>query len=357
MAVPKTAFTLDGLALKVAEKLSVADYLSSGEPVLPTSSKFDMYKVCELVTRGMNMFIDRAPDEGWQWMERSASVLLDPDGTGSDNIDSDPARYTLPVDFGGEASGRIHYTAGSAHSTHIEWCDEQRIRARRSVWVTTGYPLLAAIRPYQPTTNTASSLRRWEMIVDPQPSAADTLEFPYIMNFDGCLLHGGVADSASATTVVDATFSESHASDDYFNDWYIEVIGGTGRGSYALVTDYTGSTGTFTVADWLDMQGNAGGTDPSTDSVFIVKPAHPYYHPAGVTFDGVVEAACLAACELYGHDEVLDDHFANMFYKVKVPEAFNKNKRMRPRRLGKMTNGQRLRGGRTWTNVTTNNDI
>ena len=358
MAVPSTAFTMDGIALKVAEKLGVASY--AGEtvvPALPYDDPFTLYKVCEYVTRGINLFVDSAPKEGWHWTRRDETVTFDPDGTGDDNIASDASRYLLSADFSGEVAGQIHYVASSNHSTKIEWCDEQRIRELRAGTISTAYPYLAAIKPYQPTSNTASSLRKWEMLVWPAPSSDLSVSFPFLYNFDGCKMYGGVAESASATTVVDSAFSYGFASDDYFNGWYAEIVYGTGKGSYAVITDYTGSTGTFIVADWLDLAGNAGGTDPAEDSGFIIKPAHPYYHPAGVTFDSTIESACLAACEIYGSDQIDDTHHTNVFYQRKIPEAHLKNRRMRPKRLGRMTNGPRTTYGRSWSDVTTGYDI
>lgn len=80
----------------------------------------------------------------------------------------------------------------------------------------------------------------------------------------------GTADSASATTLVDATLSTTYDADDDLNTWYIYISGGTGQGSFAQITDYTTSTGTITVADWLDQYGNAGGTDPDANSTYVI---------------------------------------------------------------------------------------
>ena len=215
MAVPSTAYTMDGLALKVAEKLAVANASTETSiPLLPYDDPFSLYKCCEMVTRGVNLFIDSAPKEGWHWMRREETVTLDPDGTGADNIGSDASRYLLSADFGGETCGKIHYGASSNHATRIEWCDEQRIREMRARTVHSSHPYLAAIKPYQPTSNTASSLRKWELLVCPKPTAAHTLVFPFIYNFDGCKLQGGTADSATDTTLVDSDMATRFASDD-----------------------------------------------------------------------------------------------------------------------------------------------
>lgn len=356
MAVPSTALTFDDLLIKVAEKLGVAEYRSDGTTILPVSDPFSLGKCREMVQRGIGMLIDAAPDEGWHFTKRSYELTFDTDGTGDDNIDSDPARYMLPTEFGGELTGSIRYKAESNHSTRIEWTSARVIKDIRQDYVESGYPTLAAVLPYQPTS-TAGTGRRWELIVDPQPSAAETVEFDYILHFDGVLLFGGTADSASATTIVDATFATTHPADDFFNNWYVEIVDGTGRGSYAVVTDYTGSSGTFTVADWLAPDGSAGGTDPGASSLFVVKPAHPYYHPIGFSFDNIVEVACLAATEIFGREEMTDDHFSSLFYNRKLKEAYGINRRQVPRKVGTMTRGRGAGPSRNWTNVTTDHDV
>jgi len=275
----------------------------------------------------------------------------------TDVIDADPARYMLPTDFGGEYLGKIVYAAETNHSTRIEWTDESVIRQRRATSVQGGYPILAAIRPYQPTSSVIASGRRWEIIFDPEPTAADVVEFSYLLCFDGAQMYGGTADSASTTGVVDATLITWFPKNDDLNGWYCEIVDGTGRGSYAQVTDYTGTTGAITVADWLAPGGDAGGTDPGTSSVFILVPVKPYYHPAGFTYDGIIEAACLAACEIYGGDQMNDNHYTELFYKVKLPEAIRKNARMVPRKLGKMTDGPRQVVERSWKDITTDHDV
>lgn len=354
--VPQTALTFDKLVQKVAERMGVAEYRADGTAIVPVSDPYNLSKCCEAVQQGIGMLIDASPSEGWHFMRRSVEILFYPDGDGSDNIDSDAARYMLPVDFGGELKGDIRYQADSNHGTRIDWVDARTIKDLRQDYVCTGYPTLAAVLPYQPTS-TSGTGRRWELIVDPQPSAADTIEFDYVLHFDGVLLYGGTADSATSTTIVDATFASTHPADDCFNNWYVEIVNGTGRGSYAQVTDYTGGTGTFTVADWLAPDGTAGGTDPDADSLFVVKPAHPYYHPIGFAYDSVLEVACFAATEIFGRAEMTDDHFTSMFYNRKVAEAHNINRRQIPRRVGCMTRGCGNRPVRNWSNVSTDHDV
>jgi len=293
-----------------------------------------------------------------------AAITTAPDSTSryricrsTDVIDADPARYMLPTDFGGEVLGKIAYAAETNHSSLIQWTDESVIRLRRSTTVSSGYPIYAAIRPYQPTSSVIASGRRWEIIFDPAPTAADIVEFPYLLHFDGARLYGGTADSVGTNTIIDATLTTWFPKDDELNGWYCEILNGTGQGSYAAVSDYTGASGTVAVADWLTPAGAAGGTDPSAASEFVLMPIRPYYHPAGFTFDGVIEAACLAACEVYGGDQMQDTHYSELFFKRKLPEAVLKNGRMAPRRLGKMTDGPRTVTERTFKDVVTDHDV
>ena len=272
-------------------------------------------------------------------------------------IDGDPSRYLLPADFGGEVSGKIIYGANTRHSTMINWVDEAMIRARRATVVVRGYPLYAAIRAYQPTTPTYATDRRWELLVNPQPTLLKTIEFPYIMHFDDARILGGVAESGSATTVTAAVFATNYPSDDVFNGYVVEVINGTGRGSYATVTDYDGTTGEFVVAAWLKSDGTLTGTSPGADSEFAVKPIHPYYQPAGFAYDGTVEAACLAACEIYGGDRTFDTHATDLFFKVKLPQAQAVNRRQHPHTVGRMTEGPREMQERIWDRVTTQHNV
>lgn len=80
----------------------------------------------------------------------------------------------------------------------------------------------------------------------------------------------GSADSGSSTNLVDATLTGVYPVDNYVTDWTCFITGGTGSGSYAVVTAYTASTGTVTVADWLDADGNPGGTDPDGTSTYAL---------------------------------------------------------------------------------------
>jgi len=270
-----------------------------------------------------------------------------------ETVAGDIARYPLPEYFGGEADGKIDYAANTAHATPIQWCDESFIRANRAVTVRTGYPQYAAIRPLEPAIAaiaSGSAKRRFELILDPQPSAADVLEFPYLASFDNLNLESGTADSGGDDTLVDGSRSEG---DGYFNGWKIEIMSGTGKGSYALVTDYTGATGAFTVADWLTVAGAVDGTNPDANSAYIVQPVNNFL-PCGFRFDEAILAACYA--KLAMEDEDTDPQMIPAYLKKALPKAYEADARLAPRKLGSM-NQRSYRYERTWLNRTTDNDI
>lgn len=68
------------------------------------------------------------------------------------------------------------------------------------------------------------------------------------------------AQSGTGTTIVlDAAAS---AVDDYYNGKYVRIVAGVGAGQTRLITDYTGTSKTCTVATW--------DTNPDSTSVFLV---------------------------------------------------------------------------------------
>jgi len=273
-----------------------------------------------------------------------------------ETVGGDIARYPLAENFGGEVNGEIHYIADTSHSAVIEWRDEAYIRARRAVTVNTGYPRYAAIRPVEYTSGGTGPKRRWELIVDPQPVAADTLEFPYTLFFDKLRMVAGISSGGSATTLIDSSFAKYYP-DDYFNGWKIYIISGTGKNSQALVTDFAGDTFTITVANWLGVDDSSdSGEDPtdSTDSVYYLEPPGNL-HPAGLKFDEAIKSACLAQAELDVEDIVAG--FVNKYMKKDLPAAYAADIRSAPRKLGSMDHRKRYIRERTWLDVTTEHDL
>jgi len=279
--------------------------------------------------------------------------------TSVETVGGDIARYPLAEDFGGEYSGKIDYAADTAHGTFIEWCDESEIRARRSVNVISGYPRRAAIRPLEPAISdleNGSVKRRFELFLDPEPSAGDTLQFPYNLTFDKLDLETGKATTTTgADNLTDSARTEG---DDYFNDWKIEIISGTGRGSWALVDDYGSGKFDIVADDWLKANGDSGGTHPAANSIYVVAPVNNT-HPAGLRFDESILAACMARLEM--DSDELQEGLEQRYMQKAIPLAHRIDARSAPRTLGSMNVSDdygRGRYERPWPRpVTTQHDI
>lgn len=259
--------------------------------------------------------------------------------SGTTVISSDPARFLMPQDFSGVPAGPVAYAKNTAHNTRIEIVHDGSIRRDRSCCVQTSYPSRIAFLPY--------GVRRYELLVDPSPVAADIIEIPYLAHFDSLLAEGGIATAGAATTLTDtALTTRGYFPDDYFNGWVITVLGGTGKGQTATITDWDLSDSKFTFTAL------SGGSTPDATTVYIVQPASPY-HPAGAAFDTAVLGACLAQAVL---DTGKDDTSGRVaeFFKVLLPAARETDREIagRSRRLGKMSDGPRDYRERTWNTVT-----
>jgi len=408
MSEPTGVLGFRDLLLRVAEKAGMAYYGSDGQgkAIVPIDS-FNLDKCKRIVNDGFRLFDSSPPARGWHWKERIASIALaaSESGTATDgsattlidttnrdedddyfndwiltitagtgvgetatitDFDSGTSTLTftalsggstpdttsiyqlekvnlMPEDFDGQVSGAVTYAASSNHATDISIVDESTIRKFRADFVSTGYVTKVAFAPYQPTAGALSSSRRWEMIVDPAPVVADTLKVPYTSRFNAMDCETGTADSGGATTLVDGDRAEA---DDYFNTWVLTVIAGTGLGQTATITDYTGSSGTFTFTAL------SGGSSPDSTTVYYVEPASNL-HPAGFRFDNHVLAACYAEAEK--QVEEINEGAVELFYKIYLAQAQQIDSLSRPRRL--LGRRQRVRRGRTWLNVTTDNDM
>ncbi len=249
-------------------------------------------------------------------------------------VAGDKARYWLDQDFG-RVAGEITWAKGSSRGHGLTWAHEAEIRARREVTVNTGYPQLAAVRRYR-------NQRRWELIVDPSPVATDTILFPYELGFDELRMEGGIGNAGDGTSITDVDLADLYPVS-YFVGWKITLIDGTGRFSYATVTEYT-TAGKFTVADWLSRDGTAGGKDPGATTAYYVEPAYNK-HPAGLLFDDAILSACKAQVEMQYED--IQGGYVQKFYGKDLPDAQTADTRTAPRKLGKMTRG----GTRGYTRI------
>lgn len=258
--------------------------------------------------------------------------------TSVETVGGDPTRYPLSQDFMGNVTGKITYAADSNRGHIIDWEGEGGIREEREVSTSTGYPTRAQVRPY--------GYRRWELVVNRIPSAADVVQFPYEKGFDELQLIGGDASGGSAVTLVDDDLANLYP-DDYFIGWTVYVTSGTGKNARAVVTDYTGADGTFTVADWLAPNGIASLANPADGSAYYAEP-NDNRHPAGPQFDEAIKSACLAQTEMEFED--IQAGYMDKFIKKDLPDAIGLDRRSAPRKLGPLKKRAYPRR-ETWSNV------
>ncbi|NIT61568.1 MAG: hypothetical protein GWN67_20510, partial [Phycisphaerae bacterium] len=251
--------------------------------------------------------------------------------TNLQTVNGEKTRYPLSQDFMGDFSGKITYAADSNRGHIINWCHPNLVRTKWESVVSDSHPTHAAVRPWRN--------RRWELIVDPSPTSGDTVEFPYRVGFDKLQIEAGIATAADSTSITIGGLANFYP-DDYFNNWVGHIMAGTGRSSYATITDYTGSTGKFTVADWLKSTGAAGGIDPVANSSAYFEP-NSNKHPAGMQFDEVVVSACLAKAETLFEGLQLDYSPMEKYLQKDLPAAYRVDARSAPKRLGKMLSGSR----------------
>lgn len=385
MAEPTSALTFEDVLTEMAELVGIADYDdSTGEAIHP-NDKYDIDKLKRAANNGIRQFISAAPQLGWNWMKRmmsislkistgstatggSATTLVDSalasdyaddyynglileilGGTGAGETalvtDYEGAtgtftftalsggstpddtteffighRYALDQSFGGQADGDITYLRSSGIGT-IEWAPETELRRWRELTSHGGTPRQAATRPY--------GNRRHELIVYPDPSAEDVIQFPYTYFFDKLDILTGVATSAGDTTTI--TDTSRNEPNDYFNaDWLVEITSGTGKGSYGVVTDFVKSTGVITVTAWLDIDGTSTGTSPGSGDGYRLLPISNL-QPAGFAFDSVIRLACMAAAEAEMED--VQSIWENK-YKDALANAFKIDSRLAPRTVG-----------------------
>ncbi len=74
-AEPSNARTMSDLMLRVAEKLGIAEYRSTGQLHIPIDQyNFNLCK--RYINNGISMFMADSPPKGWRWMRRFMSVTF-----------------------------------------------------------------------------------------------------------------------------------------------------------------------------------------------------------------------------------------------------------------------------------------
>jgi len=173
-------------------------------------------------------------------------------------------------------------------------------------------------------------------VVHPSPTAVNTIKIPYRVGFDGLVALSGLASGGSGTTLVDSTFANVYP-DDYFNGWFINTLDSTGKNGYAVVTDFTGTTCTFTVTDWLSNsdKSTAAAADPGDATSYFVTDG--LKHPAGARFDKVIRSAIMVeTSQEFGQ---LSFDAVGEYMQKDLPEAHAADARTKPRTSGKMRSG------------------
>lgn len=312
MSEPTGAYSISDLVKAVAEEAGIADYDNEGVPIVPVTSPMDLNTCVNIVNRAIKMFISDAPRTGWNWQHRTMSIVLK-----TDAVSGDDGRYELSGYFGNQA-GPINYAKDSNNGATIEWTSPAHIVDLRDNSNDTGYPRWAAIR--------ASGRRTYELLVYPYPASTDTIQFPYDIAFDKMELEAGTTDSGSATTLVDSHLTKY--ADDYFNDWTLTIVNGTGKGETATVTDFAQSTGTLTFSAL------SGGSTPDSTSEYKLEPT-TNYHPAGPMFDDAILAACLCRTEITVEQTMNQGH-SEYYHSKALRSAYQLNARLGARKLGNL---------------------
>lgn len=393
---PTSALVFEDVLTEMAELVGIANYDSSTGISIHPNDKGDIDKLKRAANNGMRRFISDAPPGGWNWTKRimminlrisssgtadsgSATTLVDDEladtyaddyyngfilevdggtGIGENALVTDYTgnsgtftfaalsggstpdttttyrignRYALDQTFGGQVDGDITYLRSSGVGP-IEWVNELSLRElRQFAGSSGGNPFYAATRPY--------GTRRHEIIFYPDPTAAKVVTFPYTYFFDKLNILTGVVDSVTGSApalIVDADRNEPN---DYFNtDWLVEVTSGTGKNSYGVVTGFVKSSGTITVAGWLDIDGTSVGTDPVANDTYRLLPVSNL-QPAGFAFDDIVRLVMKAACEAEFED--ISGDWENKYNRA-LTNAYRIDARLAPRTVGNFGGEQRF---------------
>ncbi len=268
--------------------------------------------------------------------------------TDVETVAGNKSRYFLPDDFS-EIAGDISYLQNSGIG-RIDWTSKITIRRMQETTQTSSHPRRASVSPILN--------RKHELRFEPSPTSAKTITFPYRTGYAKVQAISGLASGGSVTTLVDSSFANRYP-DDLFNGQFIYTLDGTGSFGYAVVTDYTGTTGTFTVADWLAVgdKSTAAATDPASGTSYYV--TNGIEHTAGLAFDFAVKGAILA--EALVEFGITDHDYMGEYQAVVLPRAHNLDGRQQARTRGKMLPGslrrqsralQPLDPSRTWTDAT-----
>lgn len=174
-ALDLSALTYADYLIAAAEEFGYGQTDSSGLPVPPTDTA-ELARCRKAVLRGLRRFALSNPS-GWFFMRRAYSLLLDPDGTGPLNVDSDPAIYNMPWWFNGASIGDWNSTGSTNQGYRVRCVDPVTLASQKaaSFGTTTGMPVLCCFRKAEQTVPTREMVARYTVEFWPSPSNAETL--------------------------------------------------------------------------------------------------------------------------------------------------------------------------------------
>lgn len=162
----------------------------------------------------------------------------------------------------------------------------------------TGEGQIRVVRGYNGTTKVATIDPPW----DTQPDATSEYiledSHPYLTSL---VSHGGTAQAGTTNTItLDANASSA---DQFYTHERIEIVGGTGDGQQAIVTNYNGTTKVATVAPpW--------GVTPDATSRFQISPALCHAETSSDTIKiGLAVAATATTITLDSLASSVDDYY------------------------------------------------
>lgn len=170
-----SGMTYEQLIVRVAEAAGVASY-ANGAAAIPTGAhNLDLCK--RMVNDGYQRFLNgvraggKRPYMGWTFLKPLMTITLSAEGTGPLNIDTDAARYRIPIPVVAHpALWTIKDPDSVASATTCAVTGIDRVWASLSSTSSTGRPVIAAMAPLAP--DRPGDAPGWEVVFWPRPDKA-----------------------------------------------------------------------------------------------------------------------------------------------------------------------------------------
>ncbi|KKL84758.1 hypothetical protein LCGC14_1961510, partial [marine sediment metagenome] len=286
MAEPTSALSFEGLILRVAREAGIAYHGSSGtERAMVPVDAHDLDLCKRIVTDGIRMFIADAPENGWRWMRRIASVTVTATRV-TGTADSVSTTTIVDTDLC-ENLGSMTAEAGTNATTLVD------------ASLTASYPTDNELIGYYCYIETGTGAGSYALITDYVASTGTITVADWLASGG----QPGGTDPVSTDTFGISAYK-------ILNNYYCYITAGTGKNSWAVITDFNSSNGTVTVADWLDAYGNPGGTDPTVGSTLAITPIETvggdiHRYPLPENFGGEVDGQIHYASDT-NHSSTID---------------------------------------------------